>query len=64
MFLVGKVEADGEGAKKDLCKGVTFPIKVRSEFAESGKKRLRGPDIGLVFVLFGSDFVTFLNMIV
>lgn len=60
MFFVGKVETNGHGAEKNFCKGVTFPIKLRSEFAESGKEGTGGPDVGLVFVLFGSDFVAFL----
>lgn len=61
MFFVRKVETNGHGAEKDFCKGVAFPIKLRSEFAESGKGGFGGPDVGLVLVLFGSDFVAFLG---
>ncbi len=61
MFIVGQVETNGHGAEKDFRKGVTFPIKFCSELAEPGKKGIGWPDVGLVLVLFGSDFVAFLN---
>lgn len=61
MFIVGQVETNGHGAEKDFRKGMTFPIKLCSELAEPGKKRVGRPDVGLVLVLFGSDFVAFLN---
>lgn len=61
MFIVGQVETNGHGAEKNFRKGVTFPIKLCGELAEPGKKGVGRPDVGLVLVLFGPDFVAFLN---
>lgn len=63
MLVVGQFETNGDDAEKNFGKGVTFPIKLGGELSEAGKKGVGRPDVGLVLVLFGSDFVAFLNIV-
>lgn len=61
VILVVEANTKSHSAHDLLSGGIAFPVEIGHEGTEAGKHVLREPDVGLLGVLLGADFVTLLK---